>query len=642
MTTPLPLSVPATNVPHTHVRRQDLSELVAGIPNVLGAPPTDSLVLYTFGGVDTVRLATTLTGKLPPPTATDSLVARALAAARLIGATAVIAVVIGGEETPTPSNPLPHRTLVETLRYTFESAGVVLVHASWVRRTTPGEPWRCYDDITCHDTVPDAAMSTLTAAAAVAGVATFSTREDLANLLIPDTQQPLGTRSALLDKQLKKPSTPYTGEELTADLELIRQTVEQAAQTRQLPTFTDHQLVRLATAISHDEVRDDCLAIALSSEADAAERVWLVLVRALPAPERAEAAFLLAISTFLRGEVVLAALSLEAALEANPAHELAPILRTNLTRGTTPTQLRAMLIESVIRATELRMARAAAAKVAGEDDPPWDTSTPAPTTRPTDPDGSAPISPPRPTETTVPTPMPATPEPTAEPLPAEVPVPATQTEEPAVARTALPTTSAHPEIPAGVPASVNPRDATHHGAAPPVATTADIAMPADFLGAPTYGGVAAVPEFPEVAVLQVASTHGDVVPSRLGRHDIRGLESAAVLGSPPSPSSAIDGRGILSDSTPVDPEGVFRYTPTPALAVDEPRESTSVTSLDAPTRADVIAIAPEFPDVAGSWPAAITPNREGAGGESSALRAESTSVEVAGATPHGGAGAGAT
>jgi len=388
MTTPLPLSVPATNVPHTHVRRQDLSELIAGIPHVLGTPPRDSLVLYTFGGTESIRLATTLIGKLPPPTSVSSLAARALTAARLIGATAVIAVVVGGDEVPTPSNPLPHRTLVETLRYTFESEGIVLVHASWVNKASPGEPWRCYDDITCHDTVPDAVTATLTAAASVAGVGAFSTREDLAALLAPDGKYELAERSALLDEQLKKPSAPYTADELTADLELIKQTIDRARETRQLPTFTDVELVRLASAIAQAEIRDECLMIALGPGSDAAERVWLALVRALPAPERAEAAFLLAMSTFLRGEVVVAALALESALEANPGHVLAPLLTTNLTNGTSPTQLRSMLVESVIRAAELRAARAT------DDDPPWET-TPV---RPADPDGTTPVTPPRPTE----------------------------------------------------------------------------------------------------------------------------------------------------------------------------------------------------------------------------------------------------
>lgn len=397
MTNSLPLSVPATQIPHTHVRRQDLSQLVAGLPGLLGASPVDSLVLYTFGRGPDLHLATTLVGVLPPPSAVDSLAARALAAARLTSAVAVIAVVVGGVAASPQPGPLPYRDLVNTLRRMFDEAGIVLVHASWVRRATPGEPWRCYDDLDCYDMVPDEASTTLAAAATVAGVTQFSTRKDLARLLVPDDQEHLDRRSRLFDAHLKRPNAPYTGELLAMDLQLIKDTIEEAAKSPDPPVFSDSHLVRLAHALAHEEVRDDCLAIALSPDADAAERVWLSLVRALPAPERAEAGFLLAISTYLRGEVVVAALAMEAALDANPGHPMASVLRANLCAGTPPTHLRAMLIEAVIRATEQRATLALFDDNLDEDDdlsePPWITDTPR---RPADPAGTTPTTEQRP------------------------------------------------------------------------------------------------------------------------------------------------------------------------------------------------------------------------------------------------------
>lgn len=538
MTTPLPLSVPATAVPHTHVRRQDLSELIAGIPNVVGASPSNSLILYTFGGAESIRLATTLIGRLPPPTAVASLAARALTAARLVGATAVIAVVVGGEETPTPSNPLPHRVLVETLRYTFESEGIVLVHASWVGRTAPGEPWRCYDDITCHDMVPDAVTSTLTAAASVAGVGAFSTREDLAALLAPDGKTELAERSTLLDEQLKKPMSPYTADELIADLELIKQTIDRARKTRQLPTFTDSELVRLAYAISQSEIRDECLMIALGPGSDAAERVWLALARALPAPERAEAAFLLAMSTFLRGEVVVATLALESVLEANPAHQLAPILTSNLTAGTTPTQLRSMLVESVIRAAELRARRAA------DDDPPWETVP----VRPADPDGTTPVTPARPSDSD---PFFGAPEEAADSLDTVTPFP----EHPDVAGLFLPLPFTGPASPA------SPRGP----GSPDVSTRPDV--PA----APTFPDVVGMPAL-KLAQSPDTPTISTEPPMSL-------VPETSDAGPPPAPTFP----------------DVATHWPT---ALDPGRPS----SLNRPSRVGAVPAVPDIPDLAVFWP----------------------------------------
>jgi hypothetical protein len=588
MTTPLPLSVPATNVPHTHVRRQDLSELIAGIPHVLGTSPTNSLVLYTFGGADSIRLATTLTGKLPPPTAVGSLVARALTATRLIGATAVIAVVVGGEETPTPSNPLPHRVLVETLRHTFESEGIVLVHASWVNRTDPGEPWRCYDDITCHDTVPDAVTSTLTAAASVAGVAAFSTREDLAALLAPDGKDDLAERSTLLDEQLRKPSAPYTADELTADLELIKRTIHRARESRQLPTFTDLELVRLAHAIAQAEVRDECLMIALGPGSDAAERVWLALVRALPAPERAEAAFLLAMSTFLRGEVVVAALALETALEANPAHALAPILTSNLTKGTTPTQLRAMLVKSVIRAAELRATRAT------DDDPPWETTPirpsdpdsmtpadpdsttpPAPdATRPSDPHGTTPARPPRPTETL------AAVRPEEEPLATELRAP-----------TAPATPTSFPELPdlAGVfLAQSCPQPSTPE----PLMTDSDLASQP-----PNPDNPVPAPECPDMWGLPA----GMPLPAP-SPYSTDSVDTPAIPAEPLAPPTMEPSETDTTPAAPRNPDDHDRQHPAPHPGA-EPSALKVPGSLGVPPRSSVPLAAPGFPDVAG-WPPA--------------------------------------
>ena len=62
-----PTPSPSTTSPHTHVRLSDLSELIAGIPGLIGYPPTESLVVFTFRSTPDLWLSTTMRGDLPTP-----------------------------------------------------------------------------------------------------------------------------------------------------------------------------------------------------------------------------------------------------------------------------------------------------------------------------------------------------------------------------------------------------------------------------------------------------------------------------------------------------------------------------------------------------------------------------------------------
>src|SRR5262249_60782180 len=82
------------------------------------------------------------------------------------------------------------------------------------------------------------------------------------------------------------------------------------------------------------------------SGAAAAERLWLALVRAPPAPERAEPAALLALTAYLRGDGGLASVALEAALLACPHHSLSGLLRAALDGGMPPELLREIAMDA--------------------------------------------------------------------------------------------------------------------------------------------------------------------------------------------------------------------------------------------------------------------------------------------------------
>ncbi len=348
-----------TSLPHTHIRERDLAELIAGIPYVIGFPPTDSLVLYSFRQCPALALSTTIRVDLPSQENVPAVVEKVLSALTETEAVAATATVVGGEQED-------HRGLVDELRKALSDKDILLTHASWVSTVAHGVQWQCYDDPLCGGTVPDPRTSALAAAIAVAGETTYPDRAAMAAQLAPDPEEALSRREELLDTYLRVPNRPYDGSELDADLETLESALDRAATARELPTLTDRELVRLARALSHAEVKDECLAAALTEDPKAAEILWTALVRALPAPERAEPAFLLAMSAYLRGAGILASMALKVALDSNPEHRTAILLDHALRGAVPPARIREMLIDSIIRNN------------CPDDTSPWEPATPEP------------------------------------------------------------------------------------------------------------------------------------------------------------------------------------------------------------------------------------------------------------------------
>jgi hypothetical protein len=352
-----------TFIPHTHIRQRDLSELVAGIPYVLGFPPTESLVLYTFRSCPNLALSTTIRVDLPKPDHVSLVVAELANAVAINEAVAVVAVAIG-------ENADEQGELIEALRKMLADKDILLTHAAWVEKVAHGEQWQCYDDPLCTDIVPDPQSSALAAACAVAGDTTYPSREAIAAHLAPDPEEALARRRKLLDVHWKTPAQPYTDDDRDRDLEFLGLILDMTLTSYDLPTLTDYQLVRLAVALSQEPIKDECLAVVLSEERESAERLWTALVRALPAPERAEPAFFLAMSAYLRGAGILAARALGIVMESNPTHRTAVLLDMALRMGMPPDHLRSMLVTSIMKNDE----EEADLDSEDDDDPPWDTS----------------------------------------------------------------------------------------------------------------------------------------------------------------------------------------------------------------------------------------------------------------------------
>jgi hypothetical protein len=178
----------------------------------------------------------------------------------------------------------------------------------------------------------------MAAATVAAGAVTFASREELAGLLTPDPAEALARRGRLLAAaDAEHPLDPAT-----AALRVQRLGQLHAAAAGGALVLDDAGVVEVASALCDHRVRDGCLAWSVGAGGAAAEQLWLALVRATPAPERAEPAALLACTAYLRGDGALAGLALEVALAACPEHALAGLLRAALDGGLPPDLLRSV------------------------------------------------------------------------------------------------------------------------------------------------------------------------------------------------------------------------------------------------------------------------------------------------------------
>jgi hypothetical protein len=321
------MSAPTTG----RIRLSDPSELIAAVPHLLGFYPHNSVVILTLHGKS---LGLTLRADLVADDQALRLAEQLISPIVRQRPTGVALVVIGSDNVL--DDDLPHRALVNALDEVLTGAGLPIVHAAWTAGTTHGAPWRCYDDQLCAGTVADPSTSPLAAATVAAGAVTFGSREEMAALLAAEDSAALQRRAALL--AAADAEHPMSARVVTQRLAQLTE-LHQAAATGD-PELSDRLIAEVASALCDHRVRDACLPWCMDSGALAAERLWLALVRATPAPERAEPAALLALTAYLRGDGALASVALEAALHACPQHSLAGLLRAALDGGLPPELLR--------------------------------------------------------------------------------------------------------------------------------------------------------------------------------------------------------------------------------------------------------------------------------------------------------------
>lgn len=332
MTTP-----PASPLIPSEAHIDELGELIAGLPGMLGFVPDHSLVLSTFTRQSGPFLGPTIRVDLPDDNddrreLVDQL-GNVMARNDVVSAT--IVVVCGGNADPPD---LPHSELIDMVTEKFAHLDVRLTHAAWVPSIELGGIWWCYQCDDCAGRIHDPGTSTIAAVHAVEGMVTFASRDEMRDVLAPDDEDRVAHRAQLLATYAE--GMDEDASSLRAE---VTATVEFAASHPALPELDDEQIARLSIALSNQQVRDHCLTLCVTGNSSGAERLWTVLTRTVPTPERAVPATLLGLCAYLRGSAVLASMALEIALDSEPDLRLALLLRTCIDRGTPPDEVLGMV-----------------------------------------------------------------------------------------------------------------------------------------------------------------------------------------------------------------------------------------------------------------------------------------------------------
>lgn len=343
-----PMTTPAT--PHEpteplHIRVAEPGELFAAIPALLGFAPQRSLVVLCFeadastlGPImrhDIVLTPDSMFAADAGEVAAEmySVMANMASFCAREGYESAVALIV--DDRATSSSRLLYarefRALVLDLGDALASGGCHLMSAFVVDEIAHGAQWSSLLSEDHRGVTSDPRASKVAVARVLDGRPIHQSRADLENVLQPTDER---LRRAVAQELSAVRDTPES-DERTA-LQLVLSFVRR----QNLDTLTPHDIAALGASISRVLVRDSVLALSIGDDADAAEHLWTVLTRHLPAPERSVPATLLAFSSYARGDGALASIALVSALEADPTYSLALLLDESLHAGASPELIR--------------------------------------------------------------------------------------------------------------------------------------------------------------------------------------------------------------------------------------------------------------------------------------------------------------
>lgn len=314
--------------------------LIAALPAVLGFAPEQSLVLVTL---DRGELGCVLRIDLSDDmTAAVGHLAEVAAAARPDGAIAVVVDEQGAACRPCNDD---YAELTDDLGEELAAHGIALLGAHVVDRVAGDGRWHCADGCGRGGTVDDPWSSPLAAAAVLDGRRLYARRADLTAVVAVDP-----VRCAALAELMAAPPAAQSDAQARASIEAARSAAGRVAGGADLGA---EEISRLGVALADLRVRDTLYALAVGEDAGAAEALWALLARSLPAPWRTEALVLLAFSAYARGDGPLAGVSLDAALRDDEDHRMAVMLDQALQSGLRPEVIRELALTGYRLAEEL-------------------------------------------------------------------------------------------------------------------------------------------------------------------------------------------------------------------------------------------------------------------------------------------------
>ncbi|ORV07860.1 DUF4192 domain-containing protein [Mycobacterium celatum] len=313
--------------------------LIAALPAVLGFVPEKSLVLVSIDGGELGSvMRVDLSDKLP-----DRLGHLADVAAAA-DPEAAIAVLVDADGAGCPVCNEEYRELCATLTDELSQRDIVLWAAHVVDRVAPGGRWHCVDGCGSGGAVDDPSASPLALAAVLDGRRLYARRADLQAVIAADEQGGSAELAALIEECAAARDLAYRADPVGCGRRDVEAAMAAAARVADGHGLDDEQVARLGCALADVQVRDTLYALAVGENAVAAESLWALLSRRLPASWRAEALVLLAFSAYARGDGPLAGVSLEAALRCEPGHRMGGMLDTALQSGLRPENIRELAL----------------------------------------------------------------------------------------------------------------------------------------------------------------------------------------------------------------------------------------------------------------------------------------------------------
>lgn len=327
--------------PPVAVRIGDAGELAAGLPQLLGYHPRESVVLVALSGESGYRVGLTARADLPPAEHHRALASMLAGNLATDGPRAALAFVVS--EVPDESGAgLPHRPLVHQLVLALDAAGIPLEQAVLVR----GGRWWDFDcpGACCAPgggtPLPDG-VGELAAAAVASGTVVAPDREALAERLAPPGE---AAQVAMEGTVLRVGAEGPAGR--SAARRRIRSAVARSRPGRDQVPPGDEEVARIAWSLRQPQVRDWALLLSLGEDAAAAEALWTECTRRAPSPLDAFPAALVAVCAWLRGDGAMANTALDRALDSEPGNPLAGLVADGLAACIPPRAFRALLEEA--------------------------------------------------------------------------------------------------------------------------------------------------------------------------------------------------------------------------------------------------------------------------------------------------------